>query len=104
MTNHFRRPSYSVQNRRGSRLGGTKAEVLPENVRLRDEYAGNRPSVIPPRGQPSLGDYKQRSGRGHGIDGKIYPLSSMPQKSGKAAGELDFMDVWFPLQVKQRDI
>lgn len=38
-----------------------------------------------------------------GIDGKIYPLSSMPQKSGKAAGELDFMDVWFPLQVKQKD-
>jgi site-specific DNA-methyltransferase (adenine-specific) len=38
-----------------------------------------------------------------GIDGKIYPLSSMPQKSGHAAGELDFMDVWFPLQVKQKD-
>jgi hypothetical protein len=38
-----------------------------------------------------------------GIDGKIYPLSSMPQKSGKAAGELDFMDTWYPLQVKQKD-
>ncbi len=38
-----------------------------------------------------------------GIDGKIYPLSSMPLKSGHAAGELDFMDVWFPLQVKQKD-
>jgi hypothetical protein len=38
-----------------------------------------------------------------GIDGRIYPLSSIPQKSGKAAGELDFMDVWYPLQVKQKD-
>jgi DNA modification methylase len=38
-----------------------------------------------------------------GIDGKIYPLSSMPQRSGSAAGELDFMDVWYPLQVKQKD-
>jgi hypothetical protein len=38
-----------------------------------------------------------------GIDGRIYPMSSMPKKSGKAAGELDFMDVWYPLQVKQKD-
>ena len=27
-----------------------------------------------------------------GIDGRIYPVSSMPTKSGKKAGELDFMD------------
>lgn len=38
-----------------------------------------------------------------GIDGRIYPLSAMPQKSGKAAGELDFMDEWYPIQVKQTD-
>jgi DNA modification methylase len=38
-----------------------------------------------------------------GIDGRIYPVSSMPRKSGKAAGELDFMDTWYPIQVKQRD-
>jgi len=38
-----------------------------------------------------------------GIDSCIYPLSSIPQKSGHAAGELDFMDVWYPLQVKQKD-
>ncbi len=38
-----------------------------------------------------------------GIDGRIYPISSMPQSSGKAAGELDFMDVWYPVQVKQMD-
>ena len=25
------------------------------------------------------------------------------EKSGKAAGELDFMDEWYPIQVKQQD-
>jgi len=38
-----------------------------------------------------------------GIDGRIYPVSAMPKKSGKAAGELDFMGVWYPVQVKQKD-
>lgn len=38
-----------------------------------------------------------------GIDGRIYPVSSMPSKSGKKAGELDFMDIWYPIQVKQKD-
>jgi DNA modification methylase len=38
-----------------------------------------------------------------GIDGRIYPVSSMPTKSGKKAGELDFMDDWYPIQVKQKD-
>jgi DNA modification methylase len=38
-----------------------------------------------------------------GIDGRIYPLSAVPHKSGKAAGELDFMDEWYPIQVKQGD-
>jgi DNA modification methylase len=38
-----------------------------------------------------------------GIDGRIYPVSSMPTKTGKKAGELDFMDVWYPIQVKQKD-
>jgi hypothetical protein len=37
-----------------------------------------------------------------GIDGKIFPVSSTP-KGGKKAGELDFMDVWYPIQVKQKD-
>jgi len=36
-----------------------------------------------------------------GIDGRIYPVSAMPKKTGEAAGELDFMDVWYPIQVKQ---
>jgi DNA modification methylase len=38
-----------------------------------------------------------------GIDGRIYPLSAAPHKSGKAADELDFMDDWYPIQVKQGD-
>jgi DNA modification methylase len=38
-----------------------------------------------------------------GIDGRIYPVSSMPRTSGEAVGELAFMDVWYPIQVKQKD-
>jgi len=30
-------------------------------------------------------------------------VSALPNASGKAAGELDFMDDWYPIQVKQRD-
>lgn len=37
-----------------------------------------------------------------GIDGRIYPVSAVP-KGGKKADELAFMDVWYPIQVKQRD-
>ncbi|HUT28233.1 MAG TPA: DNA methyltransferase [Sedimentisphaerales bacterium] len=35
-----------------------------------------------------------------GIDGRIYPVSAIPKKK---KGELDFMDVWYPIQVKQKD-
>ncbi|MGD0784776.1 MAG: DNA methyltransferase [Sedimentisphaerales bacterium] len=35
-----------------------------------------------------------------GIDGRIYPVSAVPKKT---KGELDFMDVWYPIQVKQKD-
>jgi site-specific DNA-methyltransferase (adenine-specific) len=35
-----------------------------------------------------------------GIDGRIYPVSAVPKKQ---AGELEFMDVWYPIQVKQKD-
>jgi site-specific DNA-methyltransferase (adenine-specific) len=38
-----------------------------------------------------------------GIDGKIFPVSATPTKRGKAAGEFEFMDVWYPIQVKQKD-
>jgi DNA modification methylase len=35
-----------------------------------------------------------------GIDGRIYPVSATPKKK---EGEMDFMDVWYPIQVKQKD-
>ena len=35
-----------------------------------------------------------------GIDGRIYPVSATPKKD---KGELGFMDVWYPIQVKQTD-
>lgn len=38
-----------------------------------------------------------------GIDGRIYPASAAPKKLGKATGHLDFMDDWYPVQVKQKD-
>ncbi len=37
-----------------------------------------------------------------GIDGRIYPLSAALKSSGKTAGELNFMDDWYPIQVKQK--
>ena len=39
----------------------------------------------------------------HGIDGRIYPVSAAPAKKGKETGHLDFMDEWYPIQVKQKD-
>jgi len=38
-----------------------------------------------------------------GIDGKIYPVSAAPKRKGENEGYLDFMDVWYPIQVKQKD-
>jgi hypothetical protein len=52
----------------------------------------------------ALGGIKNKAQVGDmGIDGRVYPLSAMPKSSGKAAGELDFMDQWYPIQVKQKD-
>jgi hypothetical protein len=36
-----------------------------------------------------------------GIDGRIYPISAMPERRGARIGEMDFMDEWYPIQVKQ---
>lgn len=36
-----------------------------------------------------------------GIDGRIYPVSSAPKKMAKA--QLQFMDDWYPVQVKQKE-
>jgi DNA modification methylase len=38
-----------------------------------------------------------------GIDGRIYPVSAVPKKRGVETGEFDFMDAWYPIQVKQKD-
>lgn len=41
----------------------------------------------------------------HGIDGRIYPVSAVPStpKSGTSKNkQLDFMDIWYPIQVKQK--
>lgn len=35
-----------------------------------------------------------------GIDGRIYPVGAMPAAQ---KGKLDFMDDWYPVQVKQKD-
>jgi DNA modification methylase len=38
-----------------------------------------------------------------GIDGKVFPLSALPDAVATDSGHLDFMDNWFPVQVKQMD-
>jgi DNA modification methylase len=38
-----------------------------------------------------------------GIDGRIFPVSAAPKKRGAESGELEFMDHWYPIQVKQKD-
>lgn len=38
-----------------------------------------------------------------GMDGRIFPAGSTPEKLGKQTGHLDFMDDWYPVQVKQVD-
>ncbi len=42
-----------------------------------------------------------------GIDGRIFPVSALPAKAGAKKGESpvfdQFMDNWYPIQVKQKD-
>jgi site-specific DNA-methyltransferase (adenine-specific) len=38
-----------------------------------------------------------------GIDGRIYPVGAMPAARSRETPEMEFMDVWYPVQVKQRD-
>jgi DNA modification methylase len=38
-----------------------------------------------------------------GIDGRVYPVGSEPSTSTRPSAELDFMDEWYPVQVKQMD-
>ena len=49
----------------------------------------------------ALGGIKNKAQVGDmGIDGRIYPVSVTPKVSKDA---FDFMDVWYPIQVKQKD-
>ncbi len=38
-----------------------------------------------------------------GIDGRVYPVSAIGEKTRKKKDALPFMDVWYPIQVKQKD-
>lgn len=38
-----------------------------------------------------------------GIDGRIFPVSAIDQSTRKQADQFDFMDLWYPVQVKQQD-
>lgn len=38
-----------------------------------------------------------------GIDGRIYPVEALPLKAGKKGPGFDFLDLWYPVQVKQKD-
>jgi hypothetical protein len=42
-----------------------------------------------------------------GIDGRIFPISAIPDKAKAKKGETPsfdgFMDAWYPIQVKQKD-
>jgi len=42
-----------------------------------------------------------------GIDGRIFPVSAAPAKGSKKAGQTEafeqFLDMWYPIQVKQKD-
>jgi hypothetical protein len=52
------------------------------------------------------GDPNRRKVADKGIDGRIYPVHTLPQKPGKGpAGFLDlpYLDDWYPIQVKQKD-
>ena len=38
-----------------------------------------------------------------GIAGRIFPVAAAPKRRGADTGELEFMDHWYPIQVKQKD-
>jgi hypothetical protein len=55
-------------------------------------------AVIAPGGIPN-----KTQSRDKGIDGRIYPVSDASMKNARKPGEFDFMDEWYPVQVKQKD-
>jgi DNA methylase/Restriction endonuclease len=38
-----------------------------------------------------------------GIDGRVFPVSAMPERRQRRQRDLDFMDIWYPIQVKQQN-
>jgi len=38
-----------------------------------------------------------------GVDGRVYPVASTPKQNAAQLNQLDFMDDWYPVQVKQKD-
>lgn len=38
-----------------------------------------------------------------GVDGRIFPTSSVPKGGGASEGKFDFTGEWYPIQVKQKD-
>lgn len=42
-------------------------------------------------------------GRRHGVDGRIYPVSSSAAPRKKQDDELNLKERWYPIQVKQKD-
>jgi hypothetical protein len=38
-----------------------------------------------------------------GIDGRIYPIAAVSKKNAQKPGDFDFMNDWYPVQVKQQD-
>ena len=70
----------------------------PEQLRKIPHFEFENWAVIKLNGLPNkakVGDL--------GIDGRIFPVSAMPSDSAAKAGTFDFMDHWFPIQVKQKD-
>lgn len=71
----------------------------PEQLRRIPPFEFENWAVIALGGIPN----KTRTGD-MGIDGRIYPISAISAgKKKMARAQLDFMDSWYPVQVKQKD-
>ncbi|MFN0069207.1 MAG: hypothetical protein ACKVYV_16425 [Limisphaerales bacterium] len=70
----------------------------PEKLRAIPPFEFENWAVIALGGIPNRTQVDDR-----GIDGRIYPVGAAPERRGKAKGEFEFTDVWYPIQVKQKD-
>jgi site-specific DNA-methyltransferase (adenine-specific) len=92
---------------------------VPENEKLRQSGRGfvvrdlpwteHQPRRIPPFefenwAVIALGGIPNKTQVGDmGIDGRIYPIGAAPHLHAAELGQFDFMDDWYPIQVKQMD-